>query len=90
MLQMCVQRDTQMMAQHYNEAPEEMRKAELRIGTLTNELERVTAAAQRLEKELGAKQDELKLSENKLHVSALLVCFLLSTLLQQLLNFGNR
>lgn len=60
-------RDTQIMAQHYNEAPEEMRKAELRIGTLTNELERVTAAAQRLEKELGAKQDELKLSENKLH-----------------------
>jgi len=56
-------RDSQLVAKHYSEAPEELRKAELRIKSLTMELDRLNVAMQHVEKELALKQDETKLGE---------------------------
>jgi chaperonin cofactor prefoldin len=61
--------DSQRLAKLYSEAPDERRKTELRIQTLTKDMEHLKTAYQHLEKELAVKQDDVKLCENKLHVS---------------------
>lgn len=60
-------RDSQIVAQHYSEAPDELRKAELRLKSLNSELEHQSSAFKHLEKDLASRQEELKLNENKLH-----------------------
>ena len=47
---------------------DDLQKAELCIKGLKSDLDRMTANNQRLEKEIAMKHDELKLSENRLHV----------------------
>lgn len=58
-----------MLTHRYSEAPEELRKAELRNKNLAMDLDHLTLAVQRLEKELVVKQEDVKISENKFHVS---------------------
>jgi len=63
--------ESQMMAQRYKEAsaaaPEELHKLQLRNQSLIADIDHLTTSAQRIEKELLTRNEELKSSENRYH-----------------------